>query len=166
MTSSPTSQPILSSSFAQHTFRSVSSRIPEPHPNAPTVTALVFAESHSYRSLVLLRMLGGEQKQFQQAALFTTEIEELALCDFILLDTTDMTLNEAQESVVRIRSATLAPLAALVVGDFTREETLLRAGADAAISINKPLEVSLAFCKATIRRTQRSCNQPADLLER
>lgn len=165
MTSLPTSQPILSSSCSLHTLHSLPSRPPEPTPNTPMITGFVSAERHSYRSLMLLQMLGGEQRHFQQTALFTTEIETLARCDFILLDTFNMTLNEAQEAVTQIRSATLAPLVVLVIGDFVWEEALLRAGADTAISFSESLEVSLALCKATIRRARRSYHPSPNSLE-
>lgn len=163
MTLLPTSQPSLSSSRSQHTFRSLS---PQPPEGSPTiVTAFVSAEHHSYRSLTLLQMLWGEQRRFQQAALFTAEIEDLAQCDFILLDTFNMTLDEARESVIQIRSATLAPLVVLTMGDLTWEEAVLRAGADTVISFSKSLEVSLALCRATIRRVQRSYSEPESSFE-
>ncbi|MCS6827414.1 MAG: hypothetical protein NZ553_12435 [Caldilinea sp.] len=100
-------------------------------------------------------MLGGEQRRFHAAALATSKLEELSSCDFILLDAFSMTTLEMQEAIAWIRSATLAPLVVLTVRDPAYEAAAFQSGADAVIAFSESLEVSLALCKATIRRCSR-----------
>lgn len=152
MSSSPTSQPVLSSlNPSSHSHLQPSSR------SAPTprLTAFVYGEKHSYRALMLLRLLGGEQRRFRASTLATPKLEELANCDFILLDAFSMTSLEVQEAIAWMRSATLAPLVVLSVRDPAYEIAALQAGADAVIAFSESLEVSLALCRAAIRRRNR-----------
>ncbi|WP_297633741.1 hypothetical protein [Caldilinea sp.] len=104
---------------------------------------------------MLLRLLGGEQRRFRASTLATPKLEELANCDFILLDAFSMTSLEVQEAIAWMRSATLAPLVVLSVRDPAYEIAALQAGADAVIAFSESLEVSLALCRAAIRRRNR-----------
>ena len=152
MSSSLTLQPVLSSlnPFPNHHPRSLHQFKPTPE-----LTAFVYAESYSYRSLMLLELLGGEHRRFNASTLASLNLEELARCDFILLDASSMTLIEMQEVITWIRSATLAPLVVLMVRELAHEAAALQAGADAVIAFSESLEVSVALCKATIRRSSR-----------
>ncbi|GIV73150.1 hypothetical protein [Caldilinea sp.] len=152
MSSSLTSQPVLSSLNLFPSYHPRSSHQPKP---APELTAFVYAESYSYRSLMLLKLLGGEHRRFNASALAAMNLEELARCDFILLDASNMTSIEVQEVIAWIRSATLAPLVVLMARELTHEAAALQAGADAVIAFSESLEVSVALCKATIRRSNR-----------
>ncbi len=104
---------------------------------------------------MLLQLLGGEQRQFSAATLANSELEELSRCSFILLDAYNMAAVEVQETIAWIRSATLAPLVVLTARDPDFEVAVLRAGADTVIAFSESLEVSLALCRATIRRRNR-----------
>uniref|UniRef100_A0A7C1JQI3 Uncharacterized protein n=1 Tax=Caldilinea aerophila TaxID=133453 RepID=A0A7C1JQI3_9CHLR len=66
-----------------------------------------------------------------------------------------MTSIEVQEVIAWIRSATLAPLVVLMARELAHETAALQAGADAVIAFSESLEVSVALCKATIRRSNR-----------
>jgi len=152
MSSSLTLQPVLSSLNPSSNHHPRSSH---PFKPAPELTAFVYAESYSYRSLMLLKLLGGEHRRFNASALAAMNLEELARCDFILLDASNMTSIEVQEVIAWIRSATLAPLVVLMARELTHEAAALQAGADAVIAFSESLEVSVALCKATIRRSNR-----------
>lgn len=159
MSSSLTLQPVLSSlnlSLNHHSCFSPQLKL------APKLTALVYVKRYSYRSLLLLELLGGEHRQFDAAALASLNLDELACCDFILLDASSMISTEMQEVITWIRSATLAPLVVLMAHELTHEAAALQAGADAVIAFSESLEVSVALCRATIRRStkkrqQKSC---------
>jgi hypothetical protein len=99
---------------------------------------------------MILQSLGGEHCKFDAAALLPAEIDRLSQCDFILVDASNMSPAEIQETIGCVRSATLAPLVILAAGEPAHE--MLQSGADAVVAFSESLDVSIARCKAVFRR--------------
>jgi DNA-binding response OmpR family regulator len=80
-------------------------------------------------------------------------LEQILCFDLILLETFARTQNEIHLSLSRIRLGSYVPLVMLAddpSDDWVVE--MLRAGADAVLTLDVPDEVSLARCKALLRR--------------
>ncbi len=84
---------------------------------------------------------------------FDTNQQQIAQADMILLDAFDRVDGIVETVVSRIRIESRVPLVMLTDGYSTDQlVTALTAGADAIWSLNTPVEVLLARCKALLRR--------------
>lgn len=84
---------------------------------------------------------------------FSVTSDQLAQADLILLDAYSHVDGMVETIVSRIRFESRVPLIMLTRGYSTDElVTALTAGADAIWSVNTPVEILLARCKALLRR--------------
>lgn len=103
-----------------------------------------------------LRLQRGMKAQgllLEVADVFDASAAQLANADLILLDAFDRVDGIVETIVARIRLESRVPLVMLTDGYSTEQlVTALTAGADAIWSLNIPMEVLMARCKALLRR--------------
>lgn len=118
-----------------------------------TRVALLCGHNHRGKVLHLVESIASEVLVFSVDCVDESLIAAVADCDLIVIETQKHLTVHQRQAIEWIREDSLAPIVVLI-GDKQTEDTIeiIRAGADAVISLQQANDAIVAHCQALMRR--------------
>ena len=118
-----------------------------------TRVALLYGHNHRGKVLHLVESIASEVIVFGVECVDESLTDAVADCDLIVMETPGHLTEHHRQAIEWIREGSLAPIVVLIADKQAADTVeIIRAGADAVISLQQANDAIVAHCQALMRR--------------